>query len=73
MLETATAFTVPGKYLVEALPALQYLPQWFPGAAFKREAAVASIWKQGVICSQLGRLFGQTLVAVGQTPETQVR
>ena len=43
MLETATAFTVPGKYLVEALPALQYMPQWFPGAAFKREAAVASM------------------------------
>ncbi|KAI0687567.1 cytochrome P450 [Earliella scabrosa] len=43
MLETATAFTVPGKYLVEALPALQYLPQWFPGATFKREAAVASM------------------------------
>ncbi|KAJ7790877.1 cytochrome P450 [Mycena leptocephala] len=29
---------VPGKYLVDAIPALQYIPTWFPGAGFKREA-----------------------------------
>ncbi|KAJ7920193.1 cytochrome P450 [Mycena leptocephala] len=28
---------VPGKYL-DAIPALQYIPTWFPGAGFKREA-----------------------------------
>ena len=28
----------PGKYLVEALPFLQYLPAWFPGAGWKRQA-----------------------------------
>ena len=28
----------PGKYLVEALPFLQYLPAWFPGAGFKTKA-----------------------------------
>ena len=41
MIHTAANFAVPGKYLVEAIPALQYVPQWFPGAAFKREAAAA--------------------------------
>ncbi|KAI0699609.1 cytochrome P450 [Cerioporus squamosus] len=30
---------VPGKYVVESLPVLQYLPSWMPGAGFKREVA----------------------------------
>ena len=30
---------VPGKYLVESLPILRYIPSWFPGARFQREAA----------------------------------
>ncbi|KAI0742050.1 CyP450 monooxygenase [Daedaleopsis nitida] len=42
MLDAGTAFAVPGKYLVEVLPILQYLPGCLPGAAFKREAAAAS-------------------------------
>ena len=29
----------PGKYFVEVLPILQYVPAWFPGAQFKRDAA----------------------------------
>ncbi|KAJ7708873.1 cytochrome P450 [Mycena rosella] len=29
---------VPGKYLVDAIPALKYIPAWLPGAGFKREA-----------------------------------
>ncbi|EIW55318.1 O-methylsterigmatocystin oxidoreductase [Trametes versicolor FP-101664 SS1] len=28
----------PGKYLVEVLPALRFLPSWLPGAQFKRNA-----------------------------------
>lgn len=36
-------FTVPGKFLVEAIPALQWLPGWLPGAGFKQQAATASI------------------------------
>lgn len=31
---------VPGKYLVELFHALQYLPEWFPGAGFKKDASV---------------------------------
>ncbi|KAI1790103.1 CyP450 monooxygenase [Ganoderma leucocontextum] len=30
---------VPGKYLVESFPILKYIPPWFPGAGFRREAA----------------------------------
>ncbi|KAF8187616.1 cytochrome P450 [Mycena galopus ATCC 62051] len=29
---------VPGKYLVDSLPILKYVPAWFPGAKFKRDA-----------------------------------
>ncbi|KAF8189525.1 cytochrome P450 [Mycena galopus ATCC 62051] len=29
---------VPGRYLVDALPILKYVPSWFPGARFKRDA-----------------------------------
>ncbi|KAF7324453.1 Cytochrome P450 [Mycena sanguinolenta] len=28
----------PGRWLVDSLPFLQYLPEWFPGAGFKRQA-----------------------------------
>ena len=29
----------PGRYLVELLPILRFVPAWFPGAQFKRDAA----------------------------------
>ncbi|PIL25355.1 cytochrome P450 [Ganoderma sinense ZZ0214-1] len=32
---------VPGRFPVEAFPALRYLPSWFPGGGFKRWAADA--------------------------------
>ncbi|KAJ4493679.1 cytochrome P450 [Lentinula edodes] len=28
----------PGVFLVESIPALKYIPEWFPGAGFKRKA-----------------------------------
>ncbi|KAJ6514127.1 cytochrome P450 [Mycena vulgaris] len=30
---------VPGRFLVDVIPALRHVPSWFPGAAFKRKAA----------------------------------
>lgn len=29
---------VPGTYIVDHLPWLQYVPKWFPGASFQRDA-----------------------------------
>lgn len=29
----------PGRFLVDIFPILRYVPQWFPGAGFKRLAA----------------------------------
>lgn len=28
---------VPGKYLVDLIPALEYVPEWFPGAGFQKQ------------------------------------
>lgn len=33
LIETA----IPGRYLVDSLPFLKHIPDWFPGAGFKRE------------------------------------
>lgn len=37
---------VPGTFLVDALPILKYVPEWFPGASFKRKARE---WKKSTI------------------------
>jgi len=29
---------LPGTFLVDMLPVLKYIPEWFPGASFKRKA-----------------------------------
>jgi hypothetical protein len=31
---------VPGAFLVDIIPILKYVPEWFPGAKFQRKAAV---------------------------------
>ncbi|KAJ9640652.1 hypothetical protein H2204_003281 [Knufia peltigerae] len=37
-LEQFSQATVPGRWLVDVVPALKHIPQWFPGAGFKRTA-----------------------------------
>ncbi|KAF7333120.1 Cytochrome P450 [Mycena venus] len=34
---------IPGRFLVDSIPALKYLPEWFPGAGFKR---LAREWRE---------------------------
>lgn len=41
-IEPAGRAVVPGAYLVDVLPFLRYMPEWVPGAGFKRDAR---IWK----------------------------
>ena len=31
---------IPGAFLVDIIPILKYIPEWFPGAKFQRKAAV---------------------------------
>ncbi|KAF9446841.1 cytochrome P450, partial [Macrolepiota fuliginosa MF-IS2] len=37
-LEATAEALVPGKFLVELIPLLKYVPEWFPGAGWKRKA-----------------------------------
>lgn len=41
--------TVPGRYAVDAIPILERLPSWFPGAGFKRYAAEAEREISGIV------------------------
>ncbi|RPD54269.1 cytochrome P450 [Lentinus tigrinus ALCF2SS1-6] len=44
-----TAFNLaflPGRYLVETFPIMRFIPTWFPGAKFKRDAAG---WRDAVL------------------------
>ena len=41
MSDIGEDITVPGRYPVEAIPLLRFLPAWFPGVQFKRYAARA--------------------------------
>ena len=35
-----TELMVPGAFLVDIIPILKYVPEWFPGAKFQSKAAV---------------------------------
>ncbi|KAJ3764225.1 cytochrome P450 [Lentinula raphanica] len=37
-LESLGLGIAPGAFLVESIPVLKYIPEWFPGASFKRKA-----------------------------------
>ncbi|EIM88804.1 cytochrome P450 [Stereum hirsutum FP-91666 SS1] len=37
-LSEFSAITTPGAFLVDMMPALKYVPDWFPGASFKQQA-----------------------------------
>lgn len=37
-LQSMAKAGIPGLYLVDHIPILKYIPSWFPGAEFKREA-----------------------------------
>lgn len=38
-LNLAAGQAGPGAFLVDLIPALKYVPNWFPGAGFKNKAA----------------------------------
>ena len=39
-LKSISELLVPGAFLVDIIPILKYIPEWFPGAKFQRKAAV---------------------------------
>ncbi|PPQ95874.1 hypothetical protein CVT26_015566 [Gymnopilus dilepis] len=44
----AAGISVPGKYWVEFFPILRYIPSWFPGAGFKRQARLVGREMSGI-------------------------
>ncbi|KAJ6619369.1 hypothetical protein B0H10DRAFT_1793644 [Mycena sp. CBHHK59/15] len=38
-IQTLSVANIPRKYLVDEFPILKHVPNWFPGAGFKRQAA----------------------------------
>lgn len=42
-LEPVLTALIPGTFLVDVIPALKYVPDWLPGAGFKRKARE---WRQ---------------------------
>ncbi|KAJ7609821.1 cytochrome P450 [Roridomyces roridus] len=40
------AARVPGKFFVDSIPLLKYIPEWFPGAAFQRFAKEGRVWSE---------------------------
>ncbi|KAJ6570092.1 cytochrome P450 [Mycena vulgaris] len=42
-LDVINAAVMPGRFLVDSIPILKYVPAWVPGAGFKRQAAE---WKK---------------------------
>ena len=40
-----TEMFTPGAFPVDSIPVLRFLPSWFPGAGFKR---VAALWREPV-------------------------
>ena len=39
-VRSAAELLIPGAFLVDIIPILKYVPEWFPGAKFQRKAAV---------------------------------
>ena len=39
-MESISELLIPGAFLVDIIPILKYVPEWFPGARFQRKAAV---------------------------------
>ncbi|KAJ3562903.1 hypothetical protein NP233_g9292 [Leucocoprinus birnbaumii] len=55
-MHALTSAAVPGKYAVDVIPWLRYLPEWVPGTGFQREARE---WKGAFL-----RMFSEPFAAV---------
>ncbi|KAJ7855065.1 cytochrome P450 [Mycena leptocephala] len=59
---------IPGRFLVDSIPLLKYVPAWFPGAGFKRQA---STWRS-LARSMVDKPFAQAKlnIAMGNAPHS---
>ena len=47
-IDSATELMIPGAFFVDILPALKYVPDWFPGANFQRKAAMMRVHSKNI-------------------------
>ena len=70
IVEEAVASTaelvIPGAFLVDIIPILKYVPEWFPGAKFQRKAAVMR--KHAAILRNATFAATEELVVCNSTP-----
>ena len=62
----AAELLIPGAFLVDIIPILKYIPEWFPGAKFQRKAAVM----RELLARILNTTFAATeeLIVFGSSP-----
>lgn len=62
---------LPGKYIAETFPIMRFIPQWFPGARFRRDAAG---WRPAVLSMRNSPWEGalKTIVSKSQSSLTRV-
>ncbi|KAJ7607917.1 cytochrome P450 [Roridomyces roridus] len=60
--------SIPGRFLVDSVPALKYVPEWFPGAGFRQKAKE---WN-ALTCEMRDRPFveAKRKIASGNAPES---
>ncbi|KAI8628042.1 cytochrome P450 oxidoreductase OrdA-like protein [Xylariaceae sp. FL1651] len=69
-LEQFSASTVAGRWLVDVIPALRYIPDWMPGAGFKR---TAKNWRAKLIeITETPIRFTEKLMAEGNCRKSYV-
>ncbi|KAJ7648232.1 cytochrome P450 [Mycena polygramma] len=67
-IHTVVIAMVPGRFLVDTIPALKYVPTWFPGAGFKRTAQEWRKLSQAMI--DLPFAEAKRNIASGNAPES---
>ncbi|KAI0299715.1 cytochrome P450 [Multifurca ochricompacta] len=70
ILRSFSQFSEPGAYLVDFIPALKYIPAWFPGAGFKKEASAAKTILQELV--DIPFQFSMNEMAEGTAPPSFV-
>ncbi|KAJ7052941.1 cytochrome P450 [Mycena amicta] len=65
-VRTMVYASLPGRFLVDSVPALMHLPAWFPGARFKRQAREWRSLSQAMIDTPFAEAKRQ--IATGSAP-----
>ncbi|KAJ0424006.1 cytochrome P450 [Aspergillus carlsbadensis] len=70
MMTEFSLAAVPMAWAVDIIPALQHLPDWFPGTAFK---ATARTWRKSIqACAYIPYRFAQRQIASGKNEPSYV-